>query len=139
MENASKALLIAGAVLIVILLIGVGMLIYNSSAGIWGEAKNQMSALEIDTFNNQFEQYEGTTKTKTDVETLFRKIRTNNLTAENTVTFNSDTVSVAAGTLVVDATGLVKNVVVTANLSGHAAPDVGSTSSSGGTTTPDPE
>ena len=31
MENATKALLIAGAVLIVILLIGVGMLIFNSS------------------------------------------------------------------------------------------------------------
>ena len=31
MENATKALMIAGAVLIAILIIGVGMMIYNSA------------------------------------------------------------------------------------------------------------
>ena len=33
MENASKALLIAGAILIVILLIAVGMMVYNGAKG----------------------------------------------------------------------------------------------------------
>ena len=33
MENATKALMIAGAVLIAILIIGVGMMIYNSAQG----------------------------------------------------------------------------------------------------------
>ena len=38
MENASKALLIAGSVLIVILIIGVGMLVYSSMQGKIGRA-----------------------------------------------------------------------------------------------------
>ncbi len=59
MENASKALLIAGAILIVILLIGIGMLIYSKSTGIVDTATNAMSDQEIQAFNSQFTPYEG--------------------------------------------------------------------------------
>ena len=59
MENASKALLIAGAILICILLIGVGMLVYNGALnGILGG----MSSIDANTkeqFNSAFTQYEG--------------------------------------------------------------------------------
>ena len=59
MENASKALLIAGAVLIVILLIGIGMLIYSRSTGVVDTAASTMNTQEIQAFNSQFTPYEG--------------------------------------------------------------------------------
>ena len=40
MENATKALLIAAAVLIVILLIAFGMRIFNSTSDVSGQAQN---------------------------------------------------------------------------------------------------
>ena len=62
MENASKALLIAGAVLIVILLIGIGMLIYSRSTGVIDTAASTMNTQEIQAFNSQFTPYEGEQK-----------------------------------------------------------------------------
>lgn len=45
MENASKALLIAAAVLIVILLIAFGMRIFNSTSDVSGQASSTGKAL----------------------------------------------------------------------------------------------
>lgn len=59
MENASKALLIAGAVLIAILLIGVAMLIYQGAMGGINSGIASMSQQEIQAFNAPFTQYEG--------------------------------------------------------------------------------
>jgi len=59
MENASKALIIAGAILLSILLIAIGMYIYNSSAGTIQDAGSAISTYEKDSFNAQYESYEG--------------------------------------------------------------------------------
>ena len=59
MENATKALMIAGAVLIAILIIGVGMMIYNSAQGSIEGATSKISQQEIEIFNSGFTQYEG--------------------------------------------------------------------------------
>ena len=59
MENASQALIIAGAILLAILIIAIGMYIYNSAtSNIYGALDN-MSTQEIEAFNNQFEGYKG--------------------------------------------------------------------------------
>ena len=60
MENASKALLIAGAILLVILIIAIGMFIFNAAndqitGAVTGMSKNQITA-----FNKTFLNYEGT-------------------------------------------------------------------------------
>jgi len=47
MENASKALIIAGAILISILLISVGILIFNSISGITDNASTTDDAMEL--------------------------------------------------------------------------------------------
>ena len=61
MENASKALIIAGAILLSIAIIGVGMFVYNSvSETITGAA--DMSQDEINTYNQTFANYAGTKK-----------------------------------------------------------------------------
>ena len=81
MENASKALLIAGAVLIVILLIAVGMKIFNSSSSTADQVDTNMQTVEITTFNNKFLQYEGK-QSGTQVKALINVVIEHNATDE---------------------------------------------------------
>ena len=82
MENASKALLIAGAVLIVILLIGIGMLIYSRSTGVVDTAASTMNTQEIQAFNSQFTPYEGK-QTGSSVRVLLSTVISHNGTNVN--------------------------------------------------------
>ena len=58
MENASKALIIAGAILLSILIIAIGMYIYNSSTNSIYSAADQISAQDQEAFNSQWTSYE---------------------------------------------------------------------------------
>ena len=60
MENASKALIIAGAILLAILLISLGIMIFNQAQDTVDNSG--MSQAEITAFNNKFIKYEGTQK-----------------------------------------------------------------------------
>ena len=57
MENASKALIIAGAILLAILLISLGIYIFSQAQNVVNDSG--FSKAEIQTFNNQFLKYEG--------------------------------------------------------------------------------
>ena len=46
MENASKALIIAGSILIAILLISLGIIMFNASRGTTGQAANTTNVIE---------------------------------------------------------------------------------------------
>ena len=59
MENASKALIIAGAILLSILIIAIGMFIYTSSQSTINDSLTQMNTQEIEAFNSQFTIYDG--------------------------------------------------------------------------------
>lgn len=59
MENASKALIIAGAILLSILIIAIGMFIYTSSQSTINDSLTQMNTQEIEAFNSQFTVYGG--------------------------------------------------------------------------------
>lgn len=83
MENASKALLIAGAILIVILLIAVGMMVYQGAQGSINKAIGSMSSTEKDIHNKQFEPYMGTKVSGSNVKSLLSKIITNNADDNN--------------------------------------------------------
>ncbi len=76
MENASKALIIAGAILLAILIIGIGMYIYSSSHNTLESAKDQMSEQDKTSFNQQWNTYEGAQGGNT-VKTLLQKIIAN--------------------------------------------------------------
>lgn len=78
MENASKALLIAGAILIVILLIGVGMMVYNGATGSINQGIASMNQQEKDAFNDQFTRYEGTKVKGANVRTLLQSLSSSN-------------------------------------------------------------
>ena len=76
MENASKALIIAGAILLSILIIAIGMYIYNSSQNSIATAGSQISAQEVESFNKTWEMYEGV-QTGTNVKSLISKMSAN--------------------------------------------------------------
>lgn len=77
MENASKALIIAGAILLSILLIAVGMFIFQQAQGQINKAGNRLDQSAIETHNKQFSQYEGM-QTGTQVKSLIQTIIANN-------------------------------------------------------------
>ncbi len=58
MENASKALIIAGAILLSILLISLGIMIFNQAQDVVNNSG--MTEAELTAFNNKFLKYEGT-------------------------------------------------------------------------------
>lgn len=58
MENASKALIIAGAILLAISIIGIGMYVYQQAAGAMSGIG--MDKEKIATYNSTFTVYEGT-------------------------------------------------------------------------------
>mgnify|MGYP000525539597 CR=1 FL=1 len=81
MENATKALLIAAAVLVAILIISLGLVVYNMAA----ESVNNnssLSAQEIQAFNDQFTQYEGDNVRGTRVNSLLKTALNNNITQQ---------------------------------------------------------
>ena len=59
MENASKALIIAGAILLSILIIAIGIFIFNGANSTITGSMTSMSTQEIEAFNNQFISYGG--------------------------------------------------------------------------------
>lgn len=76
MENASKALIIAGAILLSILIIGLGMFIYRQAAGVMNNTG--LDELAVDKHNEAFLQYEGKRVSGTQVKALVKKIEANN-------------------------------------------------------------
>lgn len=78
MENASKALLIAGAILICILLIAVGMYVYKSAQGTITTAAAQMGQQEKEMYNATISKYIGDSKKGSDVKQLIDTIISNN-------------------------------------------------------------
>lgn len=78
MENASKALIIAGAILLSIAIIGIGMSVFNNAQEAITNA--DMSSTEISAFNSKFMTYEGSAVRGSKVNTLLKEIQQNNLT-----------------------------------------------------------
>lgn len=75
MENASKALIIAGAILLAILLISLGIMIYNQAQSVVDGSG--MSEAELSTFNSKFTKYEGEQKGSV-VKSMINEIGSNN-------------------------------------------------------------
>ena len=81
MENASKALIIAGAILLAILIISLGIMIYNQASGVVNN--NAMSEVEIQQFNEKFTQYEGDRVKGATVNTMLQAVLANNVSADD--------------------------------------------------------
>lgn len=97
MENASKALIIAGAILLSILIITLGILVFNQARGVMDT--NAMSDIEIQQFNQKFTQYEGTRVRGATVNSMLQTVLANNTSVDD------DTRKVAVTGSVVMTTG----------------------------------
>lgn len=87
MENASKALIMAGTVLIAILLISIGILIFNKTKGVTKQVGDTATTTEIAMFNSKFTQYEGSNVAGVYVKSLLSDVRVSNAkNAEHAVT-----------------------------------------------------
>lgn len=75
MENASKALIIAGAILLGILIVGLGMYIYQQAVGAMKGIN--FDTQQIQSYNAKFEQYEGR-QSGTSVIQLCNEVRAHN-------------------------------------------------------------
>lgn len=78
MENASKALIIAGAILIAIVLVSVGVIVVNSLNT--DNAVSTMTEQEIKAFNAKFESSTGPNVSGSVVKSLIATVITNNST-----------------------------------------------------------
>ena len=76
MENASKALIIAGAILLSIAIIGLGMGIFDKASNMMNDPG--MDEATINAFNGKFESYVGTNKSGSDVKNLIQTMITHN-------------------------------------------------------------
>ena len=108
MENASKALIIAGAILLAIVIISLGLIVVNNTRGTVDSAN--LSEQEIQTFNAKFVPYESATGISgTRVKTLIQTVvASNNANSDNTdkqitVTYGSKTGSTDANLATVSA------------------------------------
>ena len=77
MENASKALLIAGAILIAILLIALGMMAYTAGKGQVDKSSTSLDQSQVQSLNEQFVRFQGT-KTGSEVRSLISLVKQTN-------------------------------------------------------------
>lgn len=115
MENATKALLIAGSVLIAILLIAMGVRIFSSTSSTVESSEATMQATAITTFNTQFAGYLNKQLTASQASTLVQKIIASNAVNSHKVKFNGSEnipTTANAGTYkaTVDSTGYIKDI-----------------------------
>ena len=80
MENASKALIIAGAILLSILIIALGVFVFNQAKSAVGNTG--LSDQEVAAFNSKFDSYEGKQKGSS-VKALINTVRNYNKSAES--------------------------------------------------------
>ena len=104
MENASKALIIAGAILLSILIIGLGMFIYQQASGAMGNAN--LDPQKIQAYNSEFTSYEGT-KSGTQVRALLDTVRIHNLANTDDPSLNVTAMTGSAASVTTAPTALV--------------------------------
>lgn len=84
MENASKALLIAGGVLIAILIIGLLMYLWSALGSYNSQVETEQAKKQLAAFNKQYESYQRQILRGTDISSVINKVRNNNrINAEN--------------------------------------------------------
>lgn len=76
MENASKALIIAGAILLSILIISLGIMVYNNAKT---TITNQnLDKEEVQVFNSEWETYVGDKRTANEVRVMIQAVKSHN-------------------------------------------------------------
>lgn len=115
MENASKALIIAGAILLAILIIGLGIYIYNQASN--SVSDTGMDKMAVRQFNGQFEPYLDKVLSSVEAKSLIDTAKAANVpvTGLNTKTAIGDQQCEATPSYVGDAnTTKISSIAITA-------------------------
>ena len=78
MENASKAIIIAGTVLVVLIVATVVIIFFNKGADSAEQIGKNITEAQIQAHNSQFNIYEGTGRTKAEIDKLVAVVNNNN-------------------------------------------------------------
>ena len=87
MENSTKALIIAGSLLITIVLVTVGIRIIKSTKQVAEKTDETSSSMQTNIFNSQFEAYFGTNVSGIRVKEMLNKIIQNDIKNEDHLIF----------------------------------------------------
>ena len=92
MDNASKALIMAGAILISIAIVGVGVYIFSSTSTIGNTAGQQIDATQAQMTNSTLRQYAGTRVKGSQVEEFreYIKVLNTNKTLPIDITYSGE-------------------------------------------------
>lgn len=90
MENSSKALLISGTVLIVILLISVGMKLFNSTSDLSDQVNLSSQSTAASNFNAQFTTYFSNSAPGYKAKALVSKLMEHNVKVSSAPTFSPE-------------------------------------------------
>ena len=87
MENSSKALIIAGTILIIMLVIGAGMFLFGGAGSLSSTVQNNWSQDEVLAFNQKFLKYDGNQKGSR-VKELITAVNKSNASTDITVSIS---------------------------------------------------
>ncbi len=92
MENASRALMMAGGILIALMVLGALMLMFNNLSSYQEQNDITQEQAQVAEFNNQYLAYEKDNLTLMEMKSLYNKIQSNNVQnseiTENQITSN---------------------------------------------------
>ena len=102
MENASKALIIAGAILLSILIISLGIMVFNNAKN--AANGGNIDKAQIQAFNSEWEGYVGQNRTASEVRAMYQAVIASNaaeskagtnryIKIENVATAATDTIT----------------------------------------------
>lgn len=72
--SAIIGLILPGIILVIILLLSMGIMVFNSSADVIAESESSITSIEKETFNSKFYVYEGTNLSSSSVKNLLSMI-----------------------------------------------------------------
>lgn len=78
MENATRALTMAGGILIALMILGALLLSFNNLSSYQNQKDSSELASQIAEFNNQFEPYNKSNLTLMELKSVYNKIQSNN-------------------------------------------------------------
>lgn len=78
MENASRALVMAGGILIALIILGALLLMFNNLSSYQNSNDASTKSSQIAEFNNQFEPYNKNNLTLMELKSVYNKIQSNN-------------------------------------------------------------
>ena len=91
MDNASKALVMAGAILIAVMLISLGVYLFNAASNTNEGMIQQIDTMALAAYNKNYEQYNGYNWKASDVKALIGRLRAHNNNIEERTAYGTIT------------------------------------------------